>query len=200
MSRFTDDNFGLTWLMSSFHADWSSYAESEAEAVEKSLWDGLDPRHVMLLRRDAVRLLERLPAASVERLWESGVEVSEFFGRRVQSGEQWMRLIIQRCDAWLLRGECVSLSEVDQDDGFGNSDTVLNELGRSIDILGSDLVSDLEKCARYCSPDLAFRFLLQALECRGEKIARPRYERLEGIGSVLRYGEFLVSKLDYLVD
>ncbi|MFF2403139.1 hypothetical protein ACWCY1_37750 [Streptomyces goshikiensis] len=200
MSRFTDDNFGLTWLMSSFHADWSSYAESEAEAVENALWDGLDPRHVMLLRRDAVRLLERLPAESVEQLWESGIEVSDFFGRRVQSGDQWMRLIIKRCDAWLLRGESVSLSEVDQEDGFSHSDEVLNELGRAIDLLGSDLVSDLGKCARHCSPDLAFRFLLQSLECRGEKIGQPRYERLEGIGSALHYGEFLVSKLEHLVN
>ncbi|MFF9063618.1 hypothetical protein ACF09K_33795 [Streptomyces sp. NPDC014882] len=199
MNRFTDDNFGLTWLMDSFHADWSNYAGSEGEVVENSLWGGLDPRHVMLLRRDAVSLLEQLPVASVEQLWESGIEVSDFFGRRVQSGDQWMRIIIERCDEWLSQGEGASLGEADREEGFVHSGAVLGELGRSIEILGSDLVSELEKCARRCSPDLAFRFLLQALERRGERIAKPRYERLAEIGSNLRYGEFLVSRLEHLV-
>ncbi|MEU9318849.1 hypothetical protein [Streptomyces sp. NPDC048295] len=199
MQRFTEDDFGLTWLMNSFHADWTSCAGSEAEALGPVLWDELDPRQVMSLRRDAASLMERLPAGTVERLWESGVEFPGFFGSRVPSGTLWMRLIVRECDAWLSRNRTVPLGKADQEEGFAHADAVVGELREEADHLGEDLTSDLILCADRCTPDLAFRILLQALECKGQQIDRSRYERLERIGMSLRYGEFLVSKLEHLV-
>ncbi|MES9511992.1 hypothetical protein ABWJ92_37335 [Streptomyces sp. NPDC000609] len=199
MQRFTEDDFGLTWLMNSFHADWTNCAGSEAGALGLALRDELDPRQVMSLRRDAASLMERLPAGTVERLWESGVEFPGFFGPRVPSGTLWMRLIVRECDAWLSRSRTVPLGKADQEEGFDHADAVLGELEEEVDHLGEDLTSALIQCVRRCTPDLAFRILLQALECKGQQIDRSRYERLEGIGTGLRYGKFLVSRLEHLV-
>ncbi|MFI5806031.1 hypothetical protein [Streptomyces sp. NPDC051561] len=199
MRRFTEDDFGLTWLMNSFHADWSNYAESEAEALRTVLHEDLDPRQVVSLRRDAYLLSSQLSETSIVQLWEAGVEVPNFFGRRLPSGRDWMEMIIQECDRWLPQGGIPSLREADLEHGFNHSEEIQNEIREMTDVISVDLVLGLTECARLCTPDLAFRILLHALMCSGSTISENRYRTFERIGTELYYGEFLVSKVQHLV-
>ena len=203
--RSTEFTFGLTLLMHSFHQDWTNDAASEVEAVQNRLWLGSDPREVMLLRGDAQRLLEHLSSEAIERLWNSGVCGGwdlNFFGRGVESGSEWMRMIVEQCDSWLSRNEhqTVQLSDADMDDGFAHIRPIRDEVTRSVDVLGTELVSVLDECARSCSPELAFRVLLQALVNMGGKwITLTQYERMREIGVQLHYGEFVISDIEHVV-
>ncbi|MEU0566875.1 hypothetical protein ABZ297_15995 [Nonomuraea sp. NPDC005983] len=201
MQRYTEDDFGLTWLMGHFHADWTLNAETAIGAVRYHLWEGLDPRHVMALRRDALLLLEGLPSDSIEHLWQSGTDAGNFFGRRVPSGSQWMKMLIEECDAWLQRRGITPpgrLDPIDQEAGTGQADSILRELNEAAGTIGVELADQLARCARHCTPDLAFRIFLKALNIKGEPISRSQYERFTEIAEDLHYGEFVVSNVEYL--
>ncbi|MGX8905985.1 hypothetical protein ACR820_12270 [Streptomyces netropsis] len=197
MQRFTEDKFGLPWLMNSFHADWRSYADTEIEALKAALWDGLNPKQVMSLRRDAILLLAGIRPGPIETLWQSGVETAEFFGARVPSGDQWMASIITQSDMWLSRHKDSPLDEVDQDGGFGMRDAVLTEVAAT-EFLADPLAAALAECVHQCTPDLAFRLFLQSLACKGHPILQSQYARLQSIGSRFNYGEFVVSEVEHL--
>ncbi|MFK8846582.1 hypothetical protein [Streptomyces sp. Ac-502] len=198
MQRFTEDDFGITRLMSAFHLDWSNYAKSEYEVLEAALGEGADTRDVMSLRHDAALLFDRLPSGVVEELWGAGIEASGFFGRRVPSGTQWTGSIIERCDAWLSQRESISRGRADQCDGHDSASAILLEI-QGTDHLGTELTSALTQCVRLCTPDLAFRILLRVLLCKGEAISHEQYEKFQSIGADLGYGEFLISAPEHLV-
>lgn len=201
MQRFTEDDFGLTWLMTSFHLDWTIDAGSPIEAVRHALWEGMDPRQVASVRRDATLLLEQLPSDVIEQLWQSGVQTANFFPRRVPSGSQWMKMLIEECDAWLQRRGITPpgrLDPIDQEAGIGQAELILRELNEASGSIGVELADQLTRCAHHCTPDLAFRILLQALIVKGEPISRSQYERFAEIGEDLHYGEFLISSVEYL--
>ncbi|GAA3661675.1 hypothetical protein GCM10022224_026490 [Nonomuraea antimicrobica] len=200
MRRYAEDDFGLTWLMSHFHADWTLVAETAISAVRYHLWEGLDPHHVMSLRRDASLLLEGLPSDSIEHLWQSGTESGHFFGRHVPSGSQWMEMLIEECDAWLVRRGTIPsrLDPYDQEAGAGEADSILRELNEAAGAIGAELANQLAQCLHRCTPNLSFRILLRVLSCKGEPISRSQYERFTRIGEALHYGEFVVSNVEYL--
>ncbi|MFB4262576.1 hypothetical protein [Nonomuraea sp. GTA35] len=202
MQRFTEDDFGITWLMTKFHADWTNNADSAIGAVRHTLWRGLDSRYVISVRRDATLLLEGLSSESIEQLWRSGVEAANFFGHRVPSGSLWMQMLIDECDAWLQRRSITppgSLDPIDQEAGAGHTGAILTELSEAAGAIGADLADRLTRCVHHCTPDLAFRVLLRTLVVKGEPISRGQYERFTRIGEALHYGEFVVSITEHLV-
>ncbi|MGW2857429.1 hypothetical protein ACWDAZ_38100, partial [Streptomyces sp. NPDC001215] len=68
MKRFDDADFGLTWLTTMFHADWTHNGTTGAEAVRYHLDPDLEPEAVLAIRRDAQSLLDNLDTATIETL------------------------------------------------------------------------------------------------------------------------------------
>ncbi|MFF4633737.1 hypothetical protein [Streptomyces griseorubiginosus] len=206
MRSIGDPDFGVSWLMSMFHADWTHNGRTAAEAVDYHFWDQLDRDNVLAVRRDAL-LLSRLPSETIEVLWLAGTAngLSFFDGHRsgVTSGRQWMETITGRCDTWLSRhvgtGELVVPAEWD---GVELADAVLSEIEAAA-FVPDDVTRALTECTRHCTPDLAFRLLLRAMGEIGTvsraTLLPEHYARLEALGSALHYGEFVVSEVRHLV-
>lgn len=205
-----DADFGVSWLMSMFHADWTDHGPSAVAAVEYHLWDGLDAALVSSVLRDA--LLLRLPSATIEVLWSAGTTVgpSFFSGGRtgVASGTGWMRTLAGLCESWLSRHARADLPDPAavpvpaEWDGTDLADAVLSEIG-SASFVPEEAGHALAECVRHCTPDLAFRLLLQAMAesgtgC-GAALTPEQYARLKSIGSALHHGEFVVSGVRHLV-
>ncbi|MFE2218292.1 hypothetical protein ACFW93_41030 [Streptomyces canus] len=200
-------DFGVTWLMSMFHADWTHHGPTAAEAVGYHLWDDLDPESVVAVRRDAALLL-RLPAATIEVLWRAGTEAGPSFfseGRTgAISGTRWMETLTGLCDSWLSRhaGADAAAAVPAEWDGVELADTVLAEISAA-DFLPDEVGRALTECVRRCTPDLAFRLLLRAMQqigsASGAALSPEHYARLAALGSALRYGEFVVSEVQHLV-
>ncbi|MFF1306628.1 hypothetical protein [Streptomyces sp. NPDC058307] len=207
MRSVDDSDFGVTWLMSTFHQDWTHNGPTAAEAVGYHFWDGLDPESVVEVRRDAALLL-RLPSATIEVLWLAGTEtaVPFFSGGRtgVTSGTGWMQTLTGLCDTWLSRhaGVEVAAAVPAEWDGVELADTVLAEISAA-DFLPDEVGRALTECVRRCTPDLAFRLLLRAMEeigsTSGARLSPEHYARLTALGSELRYGEFVVPQVQHLV-
>ncbi|QIY96245.1 hypothetical protein HEP87_22265 [Streptomyces sp. S1D4-11] len=207
MQRIDEFDFGVTWLMSMFHQDWSHHGPTAAEAVQYHLWEGLDQESVLALRRDA-RLLQSVHSETVEALWQAGTATGpDFFsgGRTgVTSGAQWVEQLIALCDAWLSAKQQARplTGSIDAQDGADVAEAVLDEIGRAR-FVPDDIRLALAECARRCTPDLAFRLLLRAMIEAGAQshasLTTQQYARLETLGSALHYGEFVVSEVKHLV-
>ncbi|WP_069765371.1 hypothetical protein [Streptomyces sp. LUP47B] len=193
--------------MSMFHADWTHNGPTAADAVGYHLWDELDPENVVAVRRDAALLL-RLPPATIEVLWLAGTETgpSFFSGGRtgVTSGTRWMETLTGLCDSWLSRhaGVEVAAAVPAEWDGVELTDTVLAEISAA-DFLPDEVGRALTECVRRCTPDLAFRLLLRAMEeigtAVGAVLSPEHYARLAALGSAMEYGEFVVPQVQHLV-
>lgn len=80
--RSTEFAFGVPWIMSSFHQDWTLSASTAPAAVADQFVEELEPEAVLLVRRDARLLLEGLPPDRITELWQQGVEGGERFYHR----------------------------------------------------------------------------------------------------------------------
>ncbi|MFP1626614.1 RICIN domain-containing protein [Streptomyces sp. 5K101] len=68
------------------------------------------------------------------------------------------------------------------------------------------IAAALAECVRHCTPDLAFRLLLQVLPTKSASLSpeylylsAEQYARLEALGAAFRYGAYVVSDITYLV-
>ncbi|MYS43576.1 hypothetical protein GTY23_20510 [Streptomyces sp. SID5998] len=207
MKRFDDADFGLTWLTTMFHEDWTHNGATGAEAVRYHLDPDLEPAAVLAVRRDARSLLDGLDTATIETLWQAATNPGGTFldpRRGFTSGSAWLDTIVHLCDAWLAaRHVDTVLTGADTEDGAELRDAVLVEID-STRFLPDDIRRALTRCALRCTPDLAFRLLLRAIAETGHRTAarlsREQYARLCVLGSALHYGQFLVPEVEYLVD
>ncbi|MFD3586442.1 hypothetical protein [Streptomyces sp. NPDC058683] len=208
MHRTDEFDFGVTWLMSQFHEDWSHNGPTAVAAAEYHLWDELAPDAVLAVRHDA-RLLLRLPSATIEALWQAGTATGPAFfsggPTGLTSGAQWMETLVALCDAWLARNAVDGVhpsTAAGAGDGEELADAVLAEIAEAR-FVPDTVRRDLAECARQCTPDLAFRLLLRAMvqagTGSGAELSPERYARLERLGSALHYGEFVVSEVRHLV-
>ena len=210
MDRSTEFTFGIPWVMSFFHQDWTLDASTEAEAVAGQFVEELEPEAVLLVRRDARLLHDVLPAGHVTVLWEGCVEGGGRFFHRggPTDGATWMRQLIGLCDVWLARlPDPVTLSEADRYEGRELAGRVRAAVDGFDDVLDRELVRALTECVDRCTPDLAFRLLLRALPIRSDslsphylRLSRERYTQLVELGAAFRYGEYVVGDIEYLVD
>ncbi|MFF1282006.1 hypothetical protein ACFVY4_14770 [Streptomyces sp. NPDC058299] len=207
MKRFDDADFGLTWLTTMFHADWTHNGATGAEAVRYHLDPDLESHAVLAIRRDARSLLDNLDAATIETLWQAATNPGGTFSdprRGFTSGAAWMATIVHLCDAWLAVTPAVpALTGADTEDGADSLDAVLAEIDRAR-VLPDGVRDALVRCATGCTPDLALRLLLRAI-CEaghrsGTRLSPDQYARLRVLGSAMHYGEFLVSEVEYLVE
>ncbi|WP_328747883.1 hypothetical protein OHT57_20345 [Streptomyces sp. NBC_00285] len=198
MQRFTEFDFGVPWVMSFFHQDWSYEADTAAELVARRLPDGAG-EYALGVRRDARTLLDRLPAQTLEVLWTAGSQYGPAF--RQTTGAEWTRTVVDVCDTWLSARTEVPppLTGADTEDGLAHRDEVVAEIER-MGFLTAEVRRALVDCARECTPDLALRVLLRVVEyTAGASLSEEQYKRLEGLGSALHYGEFVVQNVEFLV-
>ncbi|TRV78537.1 hypothetical protein FKN01_12620 [Streptomyces sp. 130] len=195
-------------MVSFFHQDWRLDASTEADAVAGQFVEELEPQAVLLVRRDAQLLHERLPAERITTLWNGCVESGERFFRnsRLADGAEWMRQVIAVCDEWILRHpHTVTLSEADQYEGRELDGRVRSAIAEFEDWFDRGMVQALIECVELCTPDLAFRLLLQALPRASAasspdylELSKQQYARLASLGREFRYGAYVVSDVEYL--
>ncbi|MGX4691889.1 hypothetical protein [Streptomyces sp. JNUCC 63] len=197
VQRFTEFDFGLSWVMGFFHQDWMYDGPTAADAVKKHFAEEVD-QEVLAVRRDAQALVDGLPSESIEVLWTAGAQYLPGF--ESTTGSEWTRTVIALCDARLATTADVRpLTGADLEDGTAQEEAIVAEIGR-LDFLDADVKEALAECARRCSPDLAFRVLLRVLvNASGAWLSTDQYARMEAIGSALHYGEFVVEDVRYLV-
>ncbi|MGV9567542.1 hypothetical protein [Streptomyces sp. NPDC003480] len=61
MQRFTEFDFGVSWVTGFFHQDWGHDGPTAAAVVAKNL-DDVDDEYVLAVRRDAQTLHDGLPS------------------------------------------------------------------------------------------------------------------------------------------
>ncbi|MER7836694.1 hypothetical protein ABTY98_12450 [Streptomyces sp. NPDC096040] len=198
MPRFTEFNFGVSWVMGFFHQDGSHDGDTPAEIVANNLAKNGD-EEALAVRRDA-QILGNLPSETLEVLWEAGAEYMPSF-ELVGTGAEWTQTVVGLCDARLsAKGDVRQLSGADTEDGMDCLDAVVAEI-EGTRFLEAEVRAALIDCARRCTPDLALRVLLRAIVCAPDASLSPdQYARLEAIGSDLRYGEFVVDDVKFLVE
>lgn len=199
MPRFTEFTFGVPWLANGFHQDWLHDGDTAAEVVANRLAGSVDEA-ALAVRRDA-QMLSNLPSQTLEVLWDAGTDYLPSF-ERLGGGAEWTRTVIDLCDARLsMKGDVRPLTGADTEDGMACLDAVVAEIEEAR-FLAAEVRAALVDCARRCTPDLAFRVLLGAISSafQNASLSLAQYTRLEAIGSVLQYGEFVVDDVRYLVE
>ncbi|MFE9808111.1 contact-dependent growth inhibition system immunity protein [Streptomyces sp. NPDC005548] len=198
MSRFTEFDFGVSWVMGFFHQDWIYEGDSAAEIVTNHLPDGANA-YALAVRRDAEKLLAGLPSDTLEVLWTAGTQyLPGFVG---VTGSEWTRTVIDVCDAWLsARADVHPLVGADTEDGLSQRDVVIAEI-EGVAFLTVEVREALVDCARDCTPDLAFRVLLRAIvNVPDAALSADQYKRMESIGAALHYGEFVLDNVEFMVE
>ncbi|MFE7955493.1 hypothetical protein [Streptomyces sp. NPDC057413] len=197
MPRFTEFDFGVSWVMGFFDQDATHYGNTAAEIVANHL-AGWSDAAALAVRRDA-QVLGNLPSETLEVLWEAGADYMPSW-ERIGGGAQWTRTVVELCDARLSgTADPQPLTDADCEDGEAYLEAVVAEI-EAAQYLPARVRAALVDCARHCTPDVALRILLSALSSTGAALSRDQYARLEAIGSALHFGEFVVDNVRYLVD
>ncbi|MFI1767690.1 hypothetical protein ACH41H_37385 [Streptomyces sp. NPDC020800] len=198
MPRFTDFDFGVSWVMGFFHQDWTYDGDNPADVVAKQLAAAVG-EDVQAVLRDA-RILGNLPSSTLEVLWYAGAQYIPGL-QLLGGGAEWTRTVVGLCDARLsANADLRPLTGADADDGRACLDAVVAEIDGTR-FLEAEVRAALTDCASRCTPDVAFRVLLRAITCAPDaSLSSEQYTRLEAIGSVLHYGEFVVDVVKYLVE
>jgi hypothetical protein len=104
------------------------------------------------------------------------------------------------------RSDTPALSDGDRFEGRDLADQVLSVTKEFRAVLGEEVTHALAECVRRCSPDLAFRLLLQVVPTKSASLSpeylhlsAEQYASLEALGAAFRYGEYVVSDIKYLV-
>ncbi|MER7836695.1 contact-dependent growth inhibition system immunity protein [Streptomyces sp. NPDC096040] len=198
MRRFSDFDFGVSWVMALFHQDWMYKGPTAADLVAKHLAAEADGE-VLAVRRDARTLLDNLPSETLEVLWRAGAEyIPGFVGT---TGSEWTRTVVGLCDAQLsARPDVRPLMGADTEDGLAHRDAVVAEIER-VEFLPAEVREALVDCACHCTPDLALRILVRAVwNTPRQSLSADQYARLEAIGAALHYGEYVVDAVKFMVD
>ncbi|WP_319461981.1 hypothetical protein [Micromonospora sp. RTP1Z1] len=198
-------DFGLTGFARRFHQDWR-YDGSPWKQLDRMLGPEHEPVGVEELRRDAAQSLAGLTNGEIEALWVAGTDGNFPFGPdgAWSTGSDWMRTIVQRCDQWYRETGRTPLSRPAP--GAGLADAVTREVtllsASVLERLDPDgrVTAALLRCVRACSPDLAFRWSLRIARRSHLALEASQYARLVRLGEQFKYGEYIVSDLDDLVE
>ncbi|MFR9796979.1 hypothetical protein ACL02U_13875 [Streptomyces sp. MS06] len=199
MPRFTEFDFGVSWVMGFFHQDWIHEGATAADVVARHLEEPVAEEEALAVRRDA-RALRILPSQTLEVLWYAGAPYMPCL-QSLGGGAEWTRTVVDLCDARLSAStEGRPLSGPDAEDGRAVLDPVVTEI-EAARFLETEVRAALIDCARACTPDVAFRVLLRAINCAADaSLSLEEYARLDAIGTTLQYGEYVVDCVKYLVE
>ncbi len=206
--RFTEDDFGITHLASMFHQDWRG--RGSASDVVASYVAQTSLPYAFALAEDALRLEEAGDDGEVEVLWACATGSYHRLDVDGITGLDWVRVIVDQCNLRLLEVGSPALRAV----GRSPYGELSAEVVAEIDAIEADLIEaidreswasipgfvrELRKCATAVCPELAFRVLLRVLMEYSCPIGRVQYERFVNLGGDFSYGEFVVSRIEFLV-
>ncbi|GAB3938469.1 hypothetical protein GCM10029976_053000 [Kribbella albertanoniae] len=203
-SRFTEADFGVTHLASLFHQDWRT-GGSDRELVSGYVNEMPIP-YVRALGEDALALVASGPPAMVATLWECATGSNHRVG--VDAALAWFQSIVSISEIRLAGVGQPQIESVDRPDDELR-ERVIREIDQIVPSLDDAIqenawkeipgvVKSLRFCATVVSPDLAFRFLLRAVMEYSCRIEPAQYARLVELGRDFGYGEFVVSRAEYL--
>ncbi|MFC9689122.1 hypothetical protein ACFTSF_11320 [Kribbella sp. NPDC056951] len=206
-SRFTEDDFGVTHLASLFHQDWRA-GGSGGELVAGYVNEMPIP-YIHALAEDASALAASGAAGPLATLWECATGSNHRLD--ADAALAWFQNIASISGSRLIGVDQAKIESMHE----SSYDELRARVVLEIDQIGSGLNEAIEKnswvklpgvvaslrfCATDVSPDLAFRFLLRAIMEYSCSIQRIQYERFIELGRDFAYGEFVVSRVEYLVD
>jgi hypothetical protein len=167
--------------------------------------------YVIALAEDALRLAASDDADTVATLWESATgSCHRLYGDSI-SGLDWFQDVADICERGLTQAGVhanIEVGESAYDALRGRVTAEIDELEPALDeaIANSPLasipgaVSALRVCASNICPELAFRVLLRVLMEYSCEIDQDRYARFVELGHEFSYGEFVVSRISFLIE
>jgi hypothetical protein len=209
--RFGGMEFGLPHVTRAFHRYWREEVGSDVDVLTAYTVD-MPAYLVEAVLIDALRLADSDVAAwAIEALWSLGTEQRHVLRDEGREGRGWLRLVIGLYRDHLRSAAPDSPATAPPNPYLHLTGSVLDEIrlvadGMLIESLSPHrryvpgVVPALELVAARACPDLAFRFLLQALTAFGPGISRGQYERYVALGEQFEYGELLVEGYEHLVD
>ncbi|MFJ9639914.1 hypothetical protein [Streptomyces sp. NPDC101178] len=207
-TRFTEDDFGITHLASMFHQDWR--LSGSARDVVMGYVAQTSLPYVLALAEDALRLTASDDADTVATLWECATgSYHRLYGDSV-AGLDWFREVAGICEGSLTQAGVHANIKVGQsvyDSLKGRVIAEIDELEPALSeaIANSPMagnagaVSAMKVCAADICPEIAFRVLLRALMEYSCEIDRNLYARFVKLGQEFSYGEFVVSRISFLM-
>ncbi|MZD09701.1 hypothetical protein GTW43_32160 [Streptomyces sp. SID5785] len=205
--RFTEDDFGITHLASMFHQDWR-LSGSARDVVISYVAQTSDP-FVLALAEDALRLASSGDADTVATLWECATGSFHRLNGAV-SGLDWFREVADICERALTQAGVHANLEVGESAYGAFTGRVVAEIDELETALDEAITNNpvasipnalpaLRVCASDICPELAFRVLLGFLMEYSCEIDHDLYARFAELGREFPYGEFVVSRISFLM-
>ncbi|MGW3644546.1 hypothetical protein [Streptomyces sp. NPDC000878] len=166
--------------------------------------------YVLALAEDALRLVASDDADTVATIWECATGSYHRLDCDSVSGLDWFQEIADICESGLAQAGTYANVEVGASVYSGligrvtaeidELDSALSEaIANSLPVGVPGVVSALRECASNICPELAFRVLLRVIMECSFAIDRDRYSRFVELGQEFSYGEFVVSRISFLV-
>ncbi|MGW2561583.1 hypothetical protein ACWCXB_20465 [Streptomyces sp. NPDC001514] len=217
--EWVDFDFGVTALGASFHGDWCLTADDALDHVRAYYGTEGDPTGLILLIEDILRLRDSsLTGDELNLLW-SAAESPGGGSPEIRGAERpWLELLLGAVTT-LARARGASEQDCTVHPGCvpeGTTAAAAEHHRLTADVL--DLIGLLDqgrselrmplaptqealrKCAVTVCSELAFRFLLNALNQAWAGLSPESYGRLERLGTAFGYGPYVVDRLQYLMD
>lgn len=211
-------DFGVTELAASFHADWVLYAEEEMDHVHNHLGTEGDPTRVVLLVEDLLRLRDSGLDDDEIALLRHATDPPLGGAPAIHGAARvWLdRLLAVAVPLARGRGASEASCTTYTPCGKDGSDAVAAghrrlapEVVRLVGLIepraeGHDPVDPvrraLVRCAEVVCAELAFRFLLHAMNGYASRMTPETYARLERVSAAFGHGPHVVDAIRYLVD
>ncbi|MEU0275357.1 hypothetical protein [Streptomyces sp. NPDC006307] len=207
-------DFGITGLGGSFHGDWILDAESEQQHI--AAMTGFTEHGIvsqLLLIEDVLRLRDSaLTGAEVSTLWEL-TNSNAFDGSPSIKGRECVWLdevlavvvpVVERFGAptssWTSIAPCLPHHDHQALAGEVKAVPDLVRPRQNAGVTPHEARAAVNRCADTVCPELAFRFALHALTAFHSSVSPQVFDRLGDLGSRFGYGEYVVGRIDYLVD
>ncbi|MFJ8534126.1 hypothetical protein [Streptomyces sp. NPDC093591] len=218
-------DFGATALGASYHGDWMLDAENELDHVVR--WYGLDgdladsegdPTGLLLLIEDVLRLREsHLQGEELNVLWRATDQPlggsPEIRGRERAWLDELLSVVVPF--AQTLGASPASCATYPACVPDGTSPAAAEHRQRTAEVVDlvallnqqgndpiplPDMRAALVRCAETVCSELAFRFLLRAMQRYRMPLTPQIYTRLETLGSAFGYGPHVVDEIANLVE
>ncbi|MEV4949893.1 hypothetical protein [Streptomyces sp. NPDC053755] len=204
--------FGLLHLAGTFDRYWRQEVGSDTDVL-MAYATGMPAYLVHAVVVDAVRLTDSaVPDWAIETLWSLGTEERHVLRKEGEAARDWLRLVSGLYQDHLRTHAPDSSTDVAPSPYVHLTGAVLDEVRLVMPLMPDPPVGPiskryipgvgraLEQVALQACPDLAFRFLLEALRVLGPQISRGQFDRYRALGVELEYDEFFVAGCyDHLV-
>lgn len=191
-----------------FHQDWR-LSGSARDVVMSYVAQTSEP-YVLALAEDALRLVASDDADTVATLWECATGSYHRLYGDPGSGLDWFREVAGICERGLTQAGVHAGIKVGDSVYAPLGGRVVAEIDELEPALGEAIenspsasipgaVSALRVCAVNICPELAFRVLLRVLVEYSCDIDRNLYTRFVKLGEEFSYGEFVVSRISFLM-